>query len=205
MGNSFDERAAVWDENPQRLVLVENIWNLIKEQINFQTINKVLDYGCGTGLLGYKTIKLVDFITLCDTSTGMLEQAQKKKDFYGYQNVEIVQADFTTDALPKHKYDLILSMMVLHHVSDITLLLNKFNELLNLEGQFCWIDLDIEDGSFHDDNSGIPHFGFSKPEIEDYFHTAGFALSYYSTELFMPRERTNGTRNYPLFIALASK
>ena len=153
MGNSFDEKAAVWDENPRRIELVEKVWILIKDQINFQNIEKVLDYGCGTGLLGYKIVDQVGFITFCDTSAGMLKQVKKKQEYFDYRNVEILQSDFTADKLPAQKYDLILSMMALHHVTNIPLLLKNFNELLNTGGLFCWIDIDKEDGSFHDDNT----------------------------------------------------
>lgn len=53
MGNSFDNRAATWDENPSRIELVENVSKLINSKINLQKTDEILDYGCGTGLLGY--------------------------------------------------------------------------------------------------------------------------------------------------------
>lgn len=205
MGNSFDEKAAVWDENPQRLELVEKIWAIIKNEIDFRPIKKVLDYGCGTGLLGYKTVELVERVCFCDTSAGMLEQVKKKRDFYAYSNVDILQSDFVTDAIPNQQFNLILSMMVIHHVTNISHLLKKFNELLDRNGLFCWIDLDQEDGSFHSDNSTIPHFGFSRKEIDDYLKESGFKQIFYSTELFMERESENGLRNFPIFILLAQK
>ena len=205
MGNSFDDKAATWDENPGRIALVEKVWEVIKKQIPLGTIQKVLDYGCGTGLLGYKTINNVDLVTFCDTSKGMLEQVERKKEYYNYNNVEILQSDFTSDKIPQKKYDLILSMLVLHHVENIPLLLEKFKEILTKGGLFCWIDLDQEDGSFHTDSTDIPHLGFSKSEIESYFDAAGFQSTFYSTELFLQRERENGLRNYPLFIVIAEK
>ena len=205
MGNSFDEKAASWDDNPQRIELVEKVWSLLKNQLKLSAEKKMLDYGCGTGLLGYKAIEQVHSVTFCDTSGGMLDQVKKKRDYYNHQNVAILHSDFTTDKLPAQTYDLIVSMLVLHHVNEIKLLLNKFNKLLNLKGIFCWIDLDKEDGTFHSDNTGVKHFGFSKSEIEDFFEDAGFKTTYYSTEIFMKRERDNTLRNYPLFITVAEK
>jgi ubiquinone/menaquinone biosynthesis C-methylase UbiE len=204
-GNSFDEKAASWDENPNRTKLVEQVWELIKRTLDFNTIDKVLDYGSGTGLLGYKAVKTSKEVCFCDNSSGMLEQVQKKSDFYGYQNVKIIKTDFITDDLPDERYDLILSMLVLHHVENINLLLSKFNQILNPGGMFCWIDLDQEDGTFHSDNTGIAHFGFSKERIEKLLQANGFIFDFYTCELTYPKETVDGVRHFPIFVSIGRK
>jgi len=205
MGNNFDENAASWDENPRRLQLVENVWNIIERKLPISSKSKVLDYGCGTGLLGYKLIEKVNSVCFCDTSAKMLEQVEKKRDFYGYENVNTLFADFSTEYSHIDKYDLIVSMLVLHHVEEIEKLIVIFNEILNENGHFCWIDLDKEDGSFHDDNTGIHHFGFGKNEIEKLLQKNGFEIKFYSTELSIPKEKEDGWKEYPLFICIAQK
>lgn len=204
-GNSFDEKAVSWDDNPNRIKLVEQVWEHIKSSVDFSTINKVLDYGSGTGLLGYKAIKLAKEVSFCDNSAGMLEQVRKKSDFYGYQNVKIIHSDFMVDELPDQRYDLILSMLVLHHVENIDLLLSKFHKLLNPGGMFYWIDLDKEDGTFHSNNTGIAHFGFSKEQVKKDLLNNGFSIVSYSNTITIPKETVKGERNFPIFVAVGIK
>jgi len=204
-GNSFDEKAATWDDNPNRIKLVEQVWDHIKSLVDFSTIDKVLDYGSGTGLLGYKAIKLAKEVTFCDNSAGMLEQVIKKSKFYGYQNVKIIQSDFIVDDLPDERFDLILSMLVLHHVENIDLLLSIFHKLLKPGGMFCWIDLDKEDGTFHSDNTGIAHFGFAEEQVKKDLLSNGFSIVSYSNTITIPKDTEKGERHFPIFVGLGRK
>lgn len=205
MGNNFDEKAATWDENPRRIELIEKVWNVIDKQLTLSKDTKVLDYGCGTGLLGYKFIDRVGQVTFCDTSQGMLEQVEKKRDFYGYENVKTLFSDFVVDDVLAKQFDLIVSMLVLHHVEDLDLLLKKLAHSLNDGGLFCWIDLDEEDGSFHSDNTGIHHFGFRKERVETLFRNNGFKTEFYSLDVEYTREREEGILRFPMFIAIGRK
>ena len=205
MGNTFDEQAATWDERPDRKNRAENVWNLLKGQLNFGEIHHVLDYGSGTGLLGYHMVELVDQITFCDTSKPMLEQVEKKRDAFGFKNIKTLCADFTKDELPEDKYDLIVSMLVLHHVDALGDLLKAFNEVLNKGGKFAWIDLDEEDGSFHHHDDSIPHHGFGKTRLNELMNKHGFKMNFYSTELTIKKEIEGEFREYPLFVMIAEK
>jgi len=203
MENSFDIRAVTWDDNPKRIKLIKKVTDLLFEKIDFDKNHKILDYGCGTGLLGYQLTEKVGHVTFCDTSDGMLEQVKKKKEFFGYQNVSIVKADFLKNEI-SGKFDFIFSMLVLHHVEDIRGLLGKFHNYLNEGGVFCWIDLDKEDGSFHSDDS-IPHFGFEKEDTILLLKSSGFELTYYSNELVIGKEIKGEFFEYPLFVLMAKK
>lgn len=206
MGNSFDKEAKSWDENPKRLTLVEQVWTELNKGLNLKGNESVLDYGCGTGLLGYKFINKVQEVTFCDTSIGMLEQVASKRDYYNYRNVKIINKDLVHDEpLIESKFDLITTMLAMHHIERVDIILSKFATLLNNGGSICWIDLVEEDGSFHSDNAGIFHFGFKRSEIEELFKNAGFRIDYYSTEIEMRKESEGQKRKYPIFVALASK
>jgi tRNA (cmo5U34)-methyltransferase len=203
MEKTFDEHAATWDENPRRILMVNKVIEVLFKEIGFEKTDKILDYGCGTGLLGYGLIGKVGAVTFCDTSEGMLEQVKKKKEFYGYQNVSIVKADLLKDNIPE-TFDLIFSMLVLHHVEDIKRLLLNFSAHLKKYGVFCWIDLDEEDGSFHGDDS-IPHFGFEKEPTIQLLKEAGFETTFYTNELIIQKEVDNELRDFPLFVLIAKK
>jgi tRNA (cmo5U34)-methyltransferase len=205
MGNHFDDKAASWDENPRRIRLVENVWADLEKQLDFTSISSVLDYGCGTGLLGYKMADRVQHLTFCDVSKPMLEQVERKREHFGYQHVETLCADFTRDPLPAANFDLIVSMLVLHHVEELDKLLAAFSKLLTSSGLFAWIDLDAEDGSFHSHDESIPHKGFSKSEKEALLKLYGMEMVYYTNELRIIKEIEGVLREYPLFVMVAKK
>jgi 2-polyprenyl-3-methyl-5-hydroxy-6-metoxy-1,4-benzoquinol methylase len=203
MENSFDMRASTWDENPRRLRLIEEVSNVIIREIPLEKSHRILDYGCGTGQLGYALIGRVGEVVFCDTSEGMLDQVGRKQLALGYQNVTIVKADFLEDRI-QGTYDTIFSMLVLHHVREIEKIVGRFAEELNRGGVFCWIDLDKEDGSFHNDNS-IPHFGFSKEELAGILVNAGFVPFFYTNELSFEKEVEGQMKQFPIFILAARK
>ncbi|MBN2806877.1 MAG: class I SAM-dependent methyltransferase [Prolixibacteraceae bacterium] len=205
MGNPFDDKAASWDENPRRIKLVENVWADLEKQLDFTNIRSVLDYGCGTGLLGYKMADRVRHLTFCDVSKPMLEQVERKREQYGYRHVETLWTDFTRDQLPASKFDLIVSMLVLHHVAELEKLLMAFHELLTPKGLFAWIDLGEEDGSFHSHDESIPHKGFSKNGKEALLKRYGMEMVYYTNALKITKEIEGVYREYPLFVMLAKK
>jgi tRNA (cmo5U34)-methyltransferase len=203
MEKTFDEHSATWDENPRRITMVNKVSDVIFKEIGFKKTDKILDYGCGTGLLGYRLLEKVGAVTFCDTSDGMLEQVKKKKEFFGYLNVSIVKADLLKDNIPE-TFDLIFSMLVLHHVEDIKGILLNFSAQLKKNGVFCWIDLDKEDGSFHGDDS-IPHFGFENEPTIQLLKEAGFETTFYSNELIIQKEVGIELRDFPLFVLIAKK
>jgi predicted TPR repeat methyltransferase len=205
MGISFDHKAATWDDKPLRIKLVEKVWFEIKSKIKFGAIDKVLDYGCGTGLLGYKLIDRVNEVTFCDASASMLLQVEKKRDFYGYQNVKTLHSDFINDAIPDTGYDLILSMLVMHHVKTIDVLFSKFHTALAPSGLYCFIDLEEEDGSFHQDDHSVSHHGFGKEAIEGMLTEHGFEAISYSNHICIEREIDGVMREYPLFVLIVQK
>lgn len=164
-----------------------------------------MDYGCGTGLLGFKMVDKVDRMTFCDTSKPMLEQVEKKREYYGYKNVKTLCSDFTRNELPREKYDLILSMLVLHHVDEVQKIIASFSKLLNPGGLFCWIDLDEEDGSFHLHDESIPHHGFSKTNLENLIHTNHLEMVFYTNELRILKEIEGEFKEYPFFVMIAKK
>jgi len=203
MENSFDVRASTWDENPRRIKMVENVSAIIVREIPIGKNDRIIDYGFGTGLLGYKLIDHVEAVTFCDTSEGMLEQVRQKQAFSGYRNVTILNADLLHQTIAR-RFDLIFSMLVLHHVEKLGDLIVRFANQLNSGGVFCWIDLDKEDGSFHGDNT-IPHLGFAKDDAEGILKKAGFEPFFYTNELFIEKEVEGVIKQFPIFILAARK
>jgi predicted TPR repeat methyltransferase len=204
MENSFDTKAATWDDNPRRIQLVEKVEAALRAQITFSQSMHLLDYGCGTGLLGFKYVNDVNQVTFCDTSSGMLEQVKQKIAYYGTSNARILQSDFSNPDELSATYDIITSMLVLHHVEKLEDLLLNFHRSLHSEGLFCWIDLDKEDGSFHNDAS-IPHLGFDKDEMIALLQKTGFEPIHYYKKIQVSKDTEEGLKLFPLFVLIAKK
>jgi predicted TPR repeat methyltransferase len=95
--------------------------------------NKVLDLGCGTGVMGKfcRQNRIASFITGVDLSPLMLEQAQKIKidDFIAYnETIKSSVADYL-ESLPKDtKFDIIFASNLFISCSDIYNILSKSYE-----------------------------------------------------------------------------
>jgi len=172
---NFDLAADHWDERPQRVQLARDVADAILQQVPQTTSLDVLDFGCGTGLLTLQLQPLVHSITGVDSSSGMLQVLNSKISNLKLANTRTIQCNIEQgDSLPG-KYDLIVSNMTLHHVAEIEPLLAQFHRILAPGGFICVADLDSEEGRFHQDNTGVFHFGFDRDLLEQKFQQAGFS------------------------------
>jgi 2-polyprenyl-3-methyl-5-hydroxy-6-metoxy-1,4-benzoquinol methylase len=101
-------------------------------------------------------------------------------------------------------FDLIICSMTLHHVPDPGPLLVVFRRLLAKGGALALADLDSEDGGFHQDNTGVFHFGFHREALGRLLGQAGFQDLASSTVAVIPRGRPDGTsKDYSVFLTVA--
>ena len=99
------------------------------------------------------------------------------------------------------KYDLILSNMTLHHIKDIKSLLAQFRRITAPAGYLGIADLDVDHGQFHDDNTGVFHFGFTRAALRELFAEAGFdnVLDMTAAEVIKPTA-TGEMRKFTVFL-----
>jgi 2-polyprenyl-3-methyl-5-hydroxy-6-metoxy-1,4-benzoquinol methylase len=143
--NPFDSKAAEWDDNPGRVENAQRIADAIKTAVPlFQTM-RVLEFGCGTGLISRELFPDLGNILAIDLSSGMIEQLRTRIADAGLQNITAQCCDIFTDP-PAGPFDLIFSGMALHHVPDTDALLSAFIRLLAPGGFIALADLDTEDG-----------------------------------------------------------
>ena len=202
--HDFDIKAATWDENPTRVKLAEDVVQAIKQQVTLLPDMEVLDFGCGTGLLAMSVLVSVRSVTGMDTSQGMLDVLEAKAKRQGLSNV------YTRHLHPGERlsgaYDLIISSMTFHHVEDIEALLAQLFQTLKPAGCLYVADLDLEQGTFHDDNTGIFHFGFDRDALRNLFMKAGFSnvRAVTATEVIKPNP-SGGLRTFPVFLMVGEK
>lgn len=168
----FAQKAASYEQNPRRVDNVVAIGNAIKAQVLLNRDMQLLDFGSGTGLLLQQIAPLVGKITAIDVSPSMNAQLRAKAPDIGCE-LEVLEQDLIHQPLQR-QFDGIISSMTLHHIADIPALLLEFHRLLKPGGFVALADLDLEDGSFHTEDTGVFHCGFDRDDIAAKAQAAGF-------------------------------
>jgi len=200
----FDAKAQEWDNDPVKLERAAAVAAAIRNRVRLSPDLSALEYGCGTGLLSFALSRELGSITLADSSAGMLAVLREKIAASGADHLRPMRLDLTVDPLPAERYDLIYTLMTLHHVSDVDRILRDFSALLRPDGALCIADLDREDGSFH--GAGFDgHHGFEREALRDQLAQAGFGEIQFDTCYMMRKSQGEGAREYPVFLAVARK
>lgn len=197
---TFDERAAGWD-SPERIERTHRIEDAIRGAVPVRTTMRVLDLGAGTGLLGLALAGDVGELVLADASAGMLAVAEAKIAAAGFRHVRTMHHEFTVDPLPDERFDLVVSLLALHHVADTGEAMRALHALLDSGGRIAIVDLDAEDGTFHSDPNAPVHHGLDRSALAAEARAAGFHGVAFST----PFKLAKHGRTYPLFLLLADR
>jgi cyclopropane fatty-acyl-phospholipid synthase-like methyltransferase len=195
--DQFADRAAGWDEAGQRVRNVESIAREMRRRIRFHAGMNIMDFGSGTGLLLERIAPRVASITAVDTSPAMNEQLASKRDALDCA-LEILAIDLLATDLDR-RFDGIISSMTIHHIADIPALFRRFHALLEEGGFIAIADLDTEDGSFHDDSTGVFHQGFDRQALKRVVSDAGFTRVDIATVSVVREARGD----YPVFLLTA--
>ena len=197
----FDEAAATWDENPARHERSRALAGELITIIQNHELKTGLDFGAATGLLSVYLMDHLERITLVDLSEGMAREARKKIGQLKAANMETLCRDLAAEPLGR-QYDILYTLMTLHHIRDVEGALKVFYNHLRPGGYCCIADLDQEDGSFHAEFPGFDgHNGFDQRELKVLMEKVGFTAVhshiYYSIE--------QEGREYPLFLMVGRK
>jgi 2-polyprenyl-3-methyl-5-hydroxy-6-metoxy-1,4-benzoquinol methylase len=206
--NHFDTVAADWDSKPHRIEFVRQIGEVILKTGRLTPETRLLDYGCGTGLLGLYLLPHVKHITGIDTSAGMLEVVREKIARNSIPNMDVELLDLQDPAArlsSTHAFEAVTMNMVMHHVEDTATLLKNLKQLLAPGGVLLATDLDSEPGTFHrGKDGGAFHNGFDRQELTDQLTAAGFHAIQFVTAHTLEREHDDGTTgHYDVFLATA--
>lgn len=199
--SQFDKIASQWDSNPKRIMLAEKAVSEILKNANLNSNSVALDYGTGTGLILLGLQPHVKHITGMDVSAGMLAVLKKKTEDAKLTNIEILQHNIENEKLPENSYDLVTINMALHHVENTKDFAQKAFETLKNGGKICITDLCTEDGTFHNDNTGVKHFGFNRLELAEIFKNNGFKIK----ANYVYNKISKNNKDYEIFILTAEK
>jgi len=196
----FDKAASTWDLVDRRVLIARGVTLAIAGQISLSKELSVLDFGCGTGLVTLALGPQVGSITGADTSRGMLDTlAEKAKSLSIPVHLRQLEVDGSSDL--GGPYDLIVSSMTLHHVADVSGLFRQFERVLTPGGHVALADLDEEDGTFHEDTTGVHHHGFQREQTQAWLAEAGFREIHFETATVISKEG----KDYPVFLATARR
>lgn len=201
---TFDEQARQWDQDAGKVERALRVAESIAALAGPLDGKRGLEFGCGTGLLGFALQPHLGHVTLADTSRGMVEVLREKIAARGAANMEPLERDLTAGPLPDTAYDLVFTLMTLHHVPDTDGILARFHALLRPGGQLCVADLDTEDGSFHGPDEDV-HKGFDRDDLAARLARAGFQDVRFTTPYVIERLGEDGPRRYPIFLAVARR
>ncbi len=168
----FKERAQIWDQGSTRVKGALTIANAIEKEIELTDKMEILDFGVGTGLLGFEIAKSVKKVYGVDTSENMIEKLKEKNTPELY--IETYHQDIIKEPL-KRSFDGLVSSMTLHHIENLETFFETIYKNINSGGFIAIADLESEDGTFHSDNSGVFHFGFDEESLIDVVKKAGFS------------------------------
>ena len=165
---NWDEHATYWDDSKDAKIFNELAWNHIERRISCTGL-RVLDFGCGTGLLTDHLIHHAEEIVAMDKSIKMIEvlRAKNHPNVYPYQG-ELTEEVLMSNSNFSKPFDLIIAVSVCAFVPNYVQVLKHLRTLLSPDGLFIQFDwLRQPEG---------PEFGFNFPMIKNAFSAAEFQL-----------------------------
>lgn len=204
MTSYFDSVASSWDDNPMKIKRATTTAAKVKE-VEFVSVNSVVDFGSGTGLLGVQLRDLFTNVHLADSSAKMLEVANSKIESAQLENIQTHQIESLSEL--DSQYSAIVTLMTLHHIPNILGFFQEANRVLEEGGALIIADLYKEDGSFH---KHVPDFdghnGFDVTELKAIAEQAGFNVEQLEPYFEIVKENEAGEKvAYPLFFLVAKK
>lgn len=199
--SSFDERAATWDDQA-KIERAHAVAAAVRRTVVLSESTRVLEYGAGTGLVSQELASSVGALTLADSSTGMREVMHSKVANGSLPaTTRIWDLDLSTSSIPDDRFDLIVTVMTLHHIPELTPVLEAFARLLDDGGHLCVVDLVKEDGSFHSGRDFHGHHGFDAHDLTNRLESAGFT----GVRVEHVYDVVKDDASYPLFLATGTK
>ena len=171
MADLFKDKAKVWDNGSVRVNGAKKIADAIREEFKLHDQMQLLDFGVGTGLLGFDIASSVGQVYGVDVSAEMINKLQEKN------TPELQIITYTQDIIKKpleQVFDGVISSMTLHHIEDLKKFFNTISKNIKEGGFLAIADLETEDGTFHSDNTGVFHFGFDKETLTKIVQESGF-------------------------------
>jgi len=135
--NSYEIDEAALPAYAHKNALIDHLfWRRIKVAFDFAQKNKaqkkVLDFGCGSGVLSYLLAGNDYEVTAIDIEFAPLILVKKEIDFQ--KSIDFVEGDIMTKDFPDGSFDIIFALDVLEHIENLEDYIKIFNRLLTPDG-----------------------------------------------------------------------
>ncbi len=204
----FNRLASEWDD-ARRIKRAAILAEAIRSELPETKLQRGLEFGCGTALISCNLQQQFEELHCIDNADAMIHIVKQKIEKLQLSHCFAHFADLLKENIffqNKITFDCIFTSMALHHVVDTSGIIARFYSLLDEDGIAVIIDLDSEDGSFHQNEIGFKgHNGFNRLDLERIMHKNNFKevrfrTAYAGTKMIAEREVP-----YSLFICVAKK
>lgn len=166
MDIDWNQHAAGWNEDPAVIAYADKACRALTDVIRLDGL-RVLDFGCGTGLLTERMAPAAGEIVALDPSSEMIARLNAK----ALANVRTAEHALTKDLVATNpafaaKFDLVTASSVCAFVPDLAATLSLLRSLLETGGRFVQWDWESTPGD--------PDFGFMSAGMTAILSEAGF-------------------------------
>lgn len=172
--HDWDEHAASWDDNPETSAYADRAFASLQRRLEARGESlagrRVLDFGCGTGLLTERLLPHVADVVAVDASPAMLSVLEAKRARPGFERVTVV-GDVLTRALLRDDprlsggFDLVVASSVLAFVPDHPAMVGTLAAALRPGGLLMHWDWELQP-------SQEPPFGLTRAAIAEALRAA---------------------------------
>ncbi|MDD3065544.1 MAG: class I SAM-dependent methyltransferase [Endomicrobiaceae bacterium] len=206
----FNKEPGLLKDKPDRIKRTNAIACALFKEVPVDSSMKVVDFGCGTGLLSIAVSSKAKSVTGMDTSEKMIEVFNEKIKKDNLKNVKTCHiCGFDAEYVPDIDCGLVMSAMTMHHIpfEDIKKYVKKFFDMLIPGGYIAVADLDEEKGNFHSDNDGVFHLGFVRKDFKKIISDCGFenVKDVTATRVFKADKNTGQGNEFSVFLITAKK
>lgn len=158
-----------------------------------------MDYGCGTGLVGFGLIDKFKAMLFVDSSPQMIEQVKRKIEDGRIESASTLCCAFSVELPRTIQVDYVIMSQVLLHIKNSDLILARLYEILKKDGHLIIVDFDKNQVIISDK----VHNGFEQKELIRLVKQVGFASV--SSHTFYHGQRIFMNKDASLFILNAKK
>ena len=209
MEDNFKAKAAEWD-SPMKIAMTQKFVSELLNNIKIDKSLKVMELGCGTGLVGLQIADQVKAMVMLDNSKAMLDKlrekiseqkiTEQKPTDHKVTDSRITIVNGTVEKYTTKDIDVVFSLMAFHHIENISSTLGHISSILKPDGYLVIGDLKEEDGSFHGEEK-VPHNGFNIDALAKQMENNDLDILTAYTYNTISR----GDKNFEQFIIVAKK
>jgi len=141
----FDAEAAGWDTSALRVEVARAVAVCIMDNVPLTKKARILDCGCGTGLVTLLLAQRAGEVLAIDTSAGMIGQLKVKAERLGIGNIRTVIGTIQDVPGVDPNFDLVVCTQTLAHVESVDQTLRGLRRYLAPQGVLAISEMDSDE------------------------------------------------------------